>query len=144
MTAAESLTITAESGHLAEVRAFVRDASARFGASPAIAADLVQAVDEAVCNIIVHGYGSDRGQIEIGAQLRDRQIEITLLDRSFTFDPTTEPAPDLSVPPLARTPGGMGIHLVRAGTDEVHHRARAGGGNELRLVRSLEPRAEED
>jgi len=141
--AAESITIAAEAGHLAEVRAFVRDASARFGASPAIAADLVQAVDEAVCNVIVHGYGSRGGEIEIGAELRDRQIEIVVLDRSFAFDPTAAPKPDLSVPPLARKPGGMGIHLVQAGTDEVHHRARAGGGNELRLVRSLEPRPEE-
>jgi anti-sigma regulatory factor (Ser/Thr protein kinase) len=143
VTAAESITIAAESGHLPEVRAFVRDASARFGASAEISADLVQAVDEAVCNIIVHGDGGHAGEIEVGAELHGRQIEITVLDRSFVFDPTAAPEPDLSVPPLARKPGGMGIHLVRAGTDAVHHRARAGGGNELRLVRSLESRVEE-
>jgi hypothetical protein len=32
----------------------------------------------------------------------------------------------------------MGIHLVRAGTDAVHHRARPDGGNELRLVRRID------
>jgi anti-sigma regulatory factor (Ser/Thr protein kinase) len=143
VTGTDSITIAAESGHLAEVRAFVRDASARFGASPAIAADLVQAVDEAVSNIIVHGYAAEVGEIEVGAELRDRQIEITVLDRSHAFDPTAAPSPDMTVPPLARKPGGMGIHLVRESTDEVHHRARPNGGNELRLVRSLEPRDEE-
>lgn len=138
-----SIKIAAESGHLAEVRAFVRDEVRAFGGPAAVAADLVQAVDEAVCNIIVHGYAGKAGEIEIGAALRDGQIEITILDRSVRFDPTRVPEPDLDVPPLARKPGGMGIHLVRAGTDEVHHRARADGGNELRLVRRLEPRVEE-
>jgi serine/threonine-protein kinase RsbW len=142
-TGAGSIRIAAESGHLAEVRAFVREASERFGASDAIAADLVQAVDEAVCNVILHGYAGSTGEIEVAAELRDRQIEITVLDRSGPFDPTSATEPDLSVPPLARKPGGMGIHLVRAATDEVHHRVRAGGGNELKLVRSLEPRVEE-
>ncbi len=143
LAGADSITIAAESGHLAEVRAFVRDASARFGATPAIVADLVQAVDEAVSNIIVHGYAGAGGEIEVGAELRDRQIEIVVLDRSQVFDPTAAPTPDVTVPPLARKPGGMGIHLVRESTDAVHHRARANGGNELRLVRRLEPRVEE-
>lgn len=144
VAAAGSITIAAESGHLAEVRAYVREASTRFGAPPEVTADLVQAVDEAVCNVILHGYRGDSGEIEIEAALRDRDIEITILDRASPFDPTLAAEPDLDVPPLARKPGGMGIHLVREATDEVHHRARADGGNELRLVRSLAPRVEED
>jgi anti-sigma regulatory factor (Ser/Thr protein kinase) len=143
VTGIGSIRIAAESGHLAEVRAYVRDASTRFGASPEVTADLVQAVDEAVSNVIVHGYRGAPGEIEIEAALRNRNIEITVLDRSRHFDPTSAPAPDLSIPPRARKPGGMGIHLVRESADEVHHRARADGGNELKLVRSLESQVEE-
>lgn len=143
MTAAETLRIPSEAGHLAEVRAFVREATTSFGAPPAVTEDLVQAVDEAVCNVIVHGYRSDLGEIEIGAELANGTIEIRILDRGPAFDPTAAAEPDLSVPPAARKPGGMGIHLVRAGTDAVHHRARPGGGNELRLVRRIAGPAEE-
>jgi serine/threonine-protein kinase RsbW len=145
MTAAparRSLTIPADAGHLAEVRAFVREASISFGAAATVADDLVQAADEAVCNVIVHGYGaggSDRQakEIELAARLVDGAIEIRIFDRGPVFDPTAATGPDLSVPPRERRPGGMGIYLVRRGTDAVHHRARPDGGNELRLVRRL-------
>jgi serine/threonine-protein kinase RsbW len=144
MTAAPTLRIPSESGHLAEVRAFVREATTSFGAPAAVTDDLVQAVDEAVCNVIVHGYQGEPGEIEIGAERVGPNIEIWILDRGPAFDPTAAAEPDLSVPPRARTPGGMGIHLVRAGTDAVHHRLRPDGGNELRLVRRLAGPAEED
>jgi len=144
MTSAGTLRIPSEAGHLAEVRAFVREATTSFGAPAAVTDDLVQAVDEAVCNVIVHGYKDMPGEIEIGADLADGAIEFRILDRGPAFDPTGAPEPDLSVPPRARKPGGMGIHLVRAATDSVHHRARPGGGNELRLVRRIPGSGEED
>jgi anti-sigma regulatory factor (Ser/Thr protein kinase) len=147
MTAARnagSITIPSTSGHLAEVRAFVRDTTAAFGAAPSVTADLVQAVDEAVCNVVLHAYRDARGEIEVAAALRDGRIEIRILDRGPRFDPTTAAEPDLSVPPERRKPGGMGIHLMRSGTDAVQHRARPEGGNELLLVRRLDGSPEED
>jgi serine/threonine-protein kinase RsbW len=141
--ASQSMRIPSEAGHLAEVREFVRNATTTFGAPAPLTADLVQAADEAVCNVILHGYRSDPGEIEIAAELLGDRIEIRILDRGPVFDPTVAAAPDLSVPPRERKPGGMGIHLVRTGTDEVHHRVRAGGGNELRLVRRIAPGTEE-
>ena len=144
MTADATLRIPSAAGHLAEVRAFVRDRTTAFGAPPDVADDLVQAVDEAVCNVIVHGYRGTAGEIEIGAERVGPSIEIRILDRGPSFDPTAATPPDLAVPPGQRKPGGMGIHLVRAAADEVHHRARPGGGNELRLVRRLDRAAEED
>jgi anti-sigma regulatory factor (Ser/Thr protein kinase) len=137
------MRIPSEAGHLSEVRAFVRDASTSFGASASIADDLVQAADEAVCNVIVHGYEGGSGEIELEAELIGDRIELRILDRGPAFDPTVVPEPDLNVPPRQRKPGGMGIHLVRTGTDEVHHRVRAGGGNELRLVRRIAQNPEE-
>ena len=126
------------------LRTFVREAAAEFGAGPAAIDDLVQAVDEAACNIVIHGYGNREGEIEATAAVANGQIEIRLLDRGREFDPTAVPAPDLSVPPMARRPGGMGVHLMRLGTDAVHHRRRRGGGNELTLVRALDDTARED
>jgi len=140
------LRIPSDVDRLADVRAFVRDVVAEFGGSAEIAGDLVQAVDEATCNVMLHGYGGAPGEIEIEAARRDNRIEIRLLDRSRPFDPTAAPVKDVSSPPVSRRPGGMGvgIHLLRTMTDEVRHHVRPDGGNELTLVRSIGKTAKED
>jgi anti-sigma regulatory factor (Ser/Thr protein kinase) len=98
--------------------------------------DLVQAVDEAVTNIIVHGYRGEPGAIELTAELIGDDIVITIEDRGALFDPRSMPVPDLTIPPDRRRPGGMGVHLIRLAMDSVDHRPRPGGGNILRLTRS--------
>jgi anti-sigma regulatory factor (Ser/Thr protein kinase) len=139
------LRISGAVDRLAEVRAFVRESVAAFGGSKRVADDLVQAVDEATCNVMLHGYSGAPGEIEIEASLRDRKIEIRLLDRAAPFDPTAAPVHDVSRPPVSRRPGGMGvgIHLLRTMTDEVRHHVRPDGGNELTLVRSIDEPAKE-
>jgi serine/threonine-protein kinase RsbW len=139
------LRVSSAVDRLADVRAFVREAVETFGGSKRVADDLVQAVDEATCNVMLHGYGHEPGSIDIEASLRDGRIEISLADRAPTFDPTAAPDADTSKPPVSTRPGGMGvgIHLLRTMTDEVRHHVRPDGGNELTLVRSIDDPAME-
>jgi serine/threonine-protein kinase RsbW len=130
------LRISADLERLADVRAAVRDLARACAAPVTCMDDLVQAVDEAVTNIIVHGYRGGPGTIDITAELIGDDIVITLEDRAPLFDPTTVLAPDLTVPPQRRRPGGMGIHLMRLAMDSVQHLPRSGGGNILTLTRS--------
>jgi serine/threonine-protein kinase RsbW len=141
-----SLRVDANVDRLAEVRAFVRESVAALGGSKRVTDDLVQAVDEATCNVMLHGYDGKAGDLEIEASLRDQKIEIRILDRGPTFDPTTAPVPSRGTVPTPTRPGGMGvgIQLLRTLTDEVHHSARPDGGNELTLVRSIDGPAEEE
>ena len=143
---ARRLRVAADVERLAEVRSFVRDSVAGFGGSKRVADDLAQAVDEATCNVMLHGYRGKAGDVEIEATLRERKIEIRILDRGPTFDPTTAPLPASGATPAPTRPGGMGvgISLLRTLTDEVHHSARPDGGNELTLVRSIGGQGEED
>ena len=124
----------------------MRGAVETFGGSKRVADYLVQAVDEATCNVMLHGYGGEPGDVEIEAVLRDGRIEISLTDRAPVFDPTAAPTPDTTKPPVSQRPGGMGvgIHLLRTMTDEVRHHVRPDGGNELTLVRSIDGAAEEE
>ena len=139
------LSVPSDADRLADIRAFVRAAVADFGGSKRASDDLVQAVDEATCNVMVHGYAGETGEIEIEAALRDRKIEIRILDRAPSFDPTAGPDASPSEPRPTRPGGmGMGVHLLRTMVDEVHHSARSDGGNELTLVRSIEDQAQED
>lgn len=131
---------------LAEVRAFVRECATDLGASPRAVDDLVQAVDEASCNIMIHGYGGKPGPIDHAVERRGEAIAVTLSDRAKPFDPTERPLSE-GAPAPARPTGrghmGVGVRLLRTMMDEVHHAARPDGGNELTLVRSIEP-GEED
>jgi serine/threonine-protein kinase RsbW len=140
------LLVSAGVADLAEVRRFVRESVEAFGGSARATDDLVQAVDEATCNVLLHGYDGEAGEVEIEVSLRDRKVEIRLLDRGPVFDPTVAPAPDAARPPTSTRPGGMGmgIHLLRTMTDEVRHHVRPDGGNELTLVRSIDDPPKED
>jgi anti-sigma regulatory factor (Ser/Thr protein kinase) len=130
------LRIDADLGQLAELRRFVRAQAAAADAPADSRDDLVQAVDEAATNVITHGYRGDPGWLDVHVALQDGRFIVTLEDGAPPFDPTSVPEPDLTVPPMARMPGGMGIHLIRAATDAVTYRPRPGGGNILTMTRS--------
>lgn len=135
------LTVGNDVNRLADVRTFVREAVTELGGTKRAADDLVQAVDEATCNVMVHGYGGSPGEIDLEATRVGDAIQIRLLDRTATFDPTAAtPRADPAVPPTPKRPGGMGvgIELLRTMTDEVRHHVRPDGGNELTLVRSID------
>jgi len=140
-----SIVVQANVDELAGVRAFVRETVAGLGGSQRAVEDLVQAVDEATCNVMLHGYEGTPGEIDVEVALRDGKIEIRILDRAPLFDPTRLPE-DATTPPLRRRPGtaGVGLHLARTMTDAVRHHVRPGGGNELTLIRSIDDHPAEE
>ena len=146
MTELRRLRIPADLERLAEMRALVRSAVDAIDpvADETCQDDLVQAVDEAATNAIVHGYRGADGWLEVDIARIDDRLVITLEDGAPAFDPTLVREPDLSVAPEARTPGGMGIHLMREGTDEIRHSPRPGGGNILTMTRRLDRRPKEE
>jgi len=143
MMTARTLRVDAELAELAGVRQFIRDVAADAGAPVECLEDLVQAVDEAATNVITHGYEGAPGWIDVSATAEGDDLVIRVEDDAPPFDPTTRPEPDLTIPPLERRPGGMGVHLIRAATDSMTYRPRPGGGNILTLVRSMRPRQKE-
>jgi serine/threonine-protein kinase RsbW len=130
-----TLRIPADTDRLAAVRSFVRQTAAAHGVRPDAVPDMVQAVDESVCNVIVHGYRGGAGFVEIGVHRQGDDLVVRLRDQAPPFDPNSMPAPDLELPLEARRPGGMGVHLARQLVDEVRHRLPPGSGNELTLVK---------
>jgi serine/threonine-protein kinase RsbW len=135
----EVLTVPGEVGRLAEVRAFVRE-STRGRLASRLVEDLVCAVDEAVTNVIVHGYQGASGPVEIEVGGDGQTLEVRIADRARPFDPTTAPEPDLNLPLERRPLGKMGVHLMREFADELRYAPRRGGGNEVTLVKRLPAR----
>jgi len=120
---------------LAEVRRFVEAAASAVGGEEDAVSELVLAVNEAVCNIITHGYGNRSGIVTIDVLRDDHDLAIRLRDRAPAFDPNSVPAPDITIPLNQREHGGMGVHMMRSFTDEMTYRATADGWNELTLVK---------
>jgi len=139
-----TLRVPSELGRLVAVRAFLRAAADEVGAGDACTADLVQAVDEAATNAIIHGHAGRPGWVEVDVATDGDRFIVTLQDDAPEFDPTGVPTPDLLVHPGARRPGGMGVLLARLCVDEMTYRPRPGGGNILTLVRRFERNGKED
>ena len=135
MSTKSSLHIAAEVKNLTEIRCFVDEVSQGLGLDPAMIPNVILAVDEAVSNVIAHGYRGQGGAVEIEASQEGDALVIRVRDEAPPFDPTIVPSPDVTLPLEQRVPGGLGIHLIRQIVDEMTHSVTPQGGNELTLVK---------
>lgn len=129
------LLVNASLDNLQEVRSFIDRAGASLGVVERALADLKLAVDEAVTNVVLHGYGNAGGDVELHMRAEGDDVVISILDRAGCFDPDEVKAPRLDTPLHDRPAGGMGIFLIRQMTDQAEFLPRPGGGNEVRLVK---------
>ena len=105
---------------------FVTKATAQAGLDPKAAYRLRLAVDEFAANAIVHGYQEAglTGNLELRADVDDRNLTITLEDSGRAFDPKRVAPPDparMALPLEDRPIGGLGIYLALKGVDEFRH-----------------------
>lgn len=123
----------AQFDNLAAIRTFLAEGGRLMGAEPEPLGHLVLAVDELVTNVVEHGYRHGPGDVTIELD-RDRDaVVVRVVDGAPAHDPLRAPEPDLTIPLEDRTPGGLGIHLVRTLADEVKHRPLGQTGNEVTL-----------
>lgn len=135
------LSLTSDPETLAQARDAVRTWLASCGFSELRAADVVLAADEALSNVIRHGYENVRGQrIEVHLRrIRDPQrgggVEIEIRDwgRQVPLDKIR--GRDLD----ELRPGGLGVHIIRNLMDEALYSHAEGGGMRLIIRKFLPP-----
>src|SRR5215212_2495057 len=88
---AATLTIPADAAPQAEVRALVRSTATAAGADEETTSDLIQAVDELVCNVIVHGYAGRQGSIDVAVGRSGDRLVVRIRDDAPPFDPRSRP-----------------------------------------------------
>lgn len=94
-------------------------------------------LEEAVTNIIFYAYDvKAEHEIDISFALKNRQLEITILDDGKPFDPTLKAQPDISLSAEERKIGGLGIFLIQKMMDEVSYQ-RINNKNLLTLKKSI-------
>jgi phosphoserine phosphatase RsbU/P len=106
--------------------------------TPSVLSDLNLALEEAVTNIISHGY-SDHREHEILVRIRVESgaVIVELKDDARAFNPITAPDADVTTPLDERTAGGLGIHLMRKLMDEIEYQ-RLEDGNLLIMKKNIE------
>jgi anti-sigma regulatory factor (Ser/Thr protein kinase) len=115
----------------------LRDFCRSAGMSDEEFGDVRLAVEEAVSNTIRHGYADrEPHPILLRASLEGGALCIEIEDDARAFDPLEAPLPDVTRPLEEKSPGGLGLLLLRSVADRLEYR-REQGKNFLRFVRSL-------
>jgi len=96
----------------------------RHGVAEAAAHAVHLALEELLTNTV--RYGRPAGPSRVALVIRTDAVVARLEDDGGAFNPLTVPAPDLPPDLDARTPGGLGIHLVRRLVSGLDYERRAG------------------
>jgi serine/threonine-protein kinase RsbW len=129
------LSVKANLENLQEIRSYIDQIGASLGVSESALGDLRLVVDEAVTNVVIHGYAEHEGIVEIHMEGDGDAVIIRIRDHAKTFDPKEVSEPQLDTALKDRPFGGMGIFLIKKMTDEAEFLPLDGGGNEIRLVK---------
>jgi serine/threonine-protein kinase RsbW len=121
-----SLTIGSDINEIPRVSSALEAVMGNHGFPEEDILDTQLAVEEAVTNIILHGYRDGGGEILIQCRASRGIVEIQLEDRAPPFNPLSLPEPDLDGDIEARQIGGLGIFLVRRVMDEILYRFEEG------------------
>jgi len=124
------LELLSDTALLPGVRKTLRDWSVTHGWTPEQAGEIALAVDEALSNVIRHGYGYDRTQRivlsvrSICDSVQGEGLEIRIRDFGKQVDPLLICGRDLA----DVRPGGLGVHIIRAMMSSVEYACAEGGG----------------
>ena len=114
-------------------------AAQELGFAAPLESQIALAVDEAIGNVIKHGYDGRPDQpIEVAIESvrhgERRGLQITVCDCGRQVDPGTIIGRDLE----EVRPGGLGTHIIRKVMDEVEYSLRQPQGMQLRMVKLLD------
>ncbi|MGF1504088.1 MAG: ATP-binding protein, partial [Anaerolineae bacterium] len=87
--------------------------------------------DEAVTNIMIHGYRGKAGPVEVGVWHDGQMLVVQVRDKGPPIDPTAAPPPDIYLPQIERPRGGLGKIMMKQSVDDLTYRSLGDGGNEL-------------
>lgn len=129
--------MVSQARYLAGARAMIASVAQRFGFSECDCGQIALALDEALCNVIKHGYerrsdgvitisvwpvGDPPQGVQIQIDDRGKQVDVAVI-RSRRLD-------DIR-------PGGLGVFLINQIMDEARYSKREGGGMRLTMVKYL-------
>ena len=121
---------------LAATRALVGSIAQRIGFNEFQCGQISLAVDEALCNVITHGYDRrDDGKLWMNLWPLDNPpgIKVVIEDLARQVDPGSIQPRDLD----DVRPGGLGVHIIREIMDKVTYERRRERGMRLTMIKHV-------
>lgn len=145
------MELVSDPTYLSGTREMISAVSRRLGFTEEGCGQIALAVDEAICNVIRHGYDRRKdGTIWISVwplstaatpglpeELIGPGIAIMLEDEAKQVDPATIKSRNLD----EIRPGGLGVHIIQQVMDHAGYERREGSGMRLTLVKRVPPAA---
>jgi anti-sigma regulatory factor (Ser/Thr protein kinase) len=126
--------------YLSGARELITAVSRRLGFDETISCQIALAVDEALANVIRHGYASQADRPiwvslwPLGADPEDAiGVRIMIEDEARQVEPHEIKGRDLE----DVRPGGLGVHIIREVMDHAAYEKRDGGGMRLVMEKRL-------
>lgn len=147
-----TLELSSNPRYLSGVRELISAVARRAGFTEMNCSQIALAVDEALCNVMRHGYAKRTdGRIWVHVDPREpapsdpaippdqvpAEIRITIEDEARQVDPESIRGRDLE----DIRPGGLGVHIIREVMDDARYEKRPGAGMRLTLLKRQGPGA---
>lgn len=132
------LVITSELQQLPQVRELVANALHQGRFPERYLNRLMIVADEAVSNIIEHGYEGKTDQattIHIALTVTPDEYRILITDQGMRYDPNESDEVDIANHVTTGRGGGLGVSLMRKIMDVIEYQYQAGQRNRLLLVK---------
>ncbi|MCR5238217.1 MAG: ATP-binding protein [Lachnospiraceae bacterium] len=122
------LNIEAALDNLDEVLAFVDQRLEENDCPMKVQTQIDIAVEEIFVNIASYAYSPEKGNAEIGVEVSDDPLEVTIrfADSGIPYDPLAKEDPDITLPAEERPIGGLGIYMVKKSMDNVEYEHKDG------------------
>lgn len=140
-TADLTLHMCSDPRFLSGARGLLSSIAEKIGLSSTSCAQVALAVDEALCNVIRHGY-QRRSDAPIWLKMwvlsdpvQGPGLRIVIEDEASQVDPSQICGRDLA----DIRPGGLGVHIIREVMDFAEYERRSGVGMRLTLVKYDRP-----
>jgi anti-sigma regulatory factor (Ser/Thr protein kinase) len=104
-----------------QLEKWVHDFASHYKLSDRMGFNLKLVLTEAVTNVMDYA-GQPDGKIEIGCTLCTESVFIEIIDEGAPFDPTAHKPVIFPKTLEDARPGGLGIHLMRQKTKDMHYR----------------------
>jgi serine/threonine-protein kinase RsbW len=134
-----TIQMRSQARFLSAARSMIANVAQRLGFNEVRCGQVSLAVDEALCNIINHGYAKrDDGMIWLHLHVLEEDrtgLKVVIEDEAKQVDPVQIKSRDLD----DIRPGGLGVYIIREIMDEVRYEKRNHKGMRLTLVKWLSP-----
>jgi serine/threonine-protein kinase RsbW len=135
----DKLVISNDTKHLTALRNFMAAIVKKHKPLASFENKIILATDEAVTNIIEHGYDDGQnGMIEVEVEATDKMCKIVIRDEGKFYDPNKHPSVNIEKHLEEGRTKGLGVFLMRQIMDEVKYRYEKDTKNELTLIKYVD------